>query len=272
MKFLVATLFASIALSQSLECTLCEKAAGILKNDTDTISNYLDKICMNLNGTAHELECKLAVKTLMNLINTESAEQLCEKVKLCKETEVSEMDMLFNLATMTLSYPLIMPELTQYKEETKPQVDMCAICKEAVGVVQSHTQDLLKYLDGLCAKLNNTIEKAACDEAVQVAVNVLNSQTAEQVCTEIKLCSSTEKRSVKSYGETCGSCQKMFKVMRNNPSLVSDVDCFSLNGVTNWHTCILMKMKAEYALNSYAPDEACINMGACAEGYISGVW
>lgn len=272
MKFLLATLFVSVALSQSMACTICEKAAGVLKNDTATIASYLDQICMKLNGTAHELECKLAVKTVMNLINNESAEQLCEKVKLCSATEVDQMDMLFNLATATLSFPLTIPELTQYKADAKPQVDFCGICKEAFGIVQQHSQDLLQYLDNVCAKLDNKIEKAACDEAVQVAVNVLNSQTADQVCAEIKLCQSTEERSVTSYGKTCGTCQKMFKVLRNNPQLISDLDCFSLDGVTNWHTCTLMKMKADHALNNYAPDQACVNLGACAQGYISGVW
>jgi len=269
--FAFVTILFAAAFAQNIECELCEKAAGILKNQTDNIATALDKACMKLNGTTHELECKLAVKTLVSVLNSETAEQLCEKVKLCKG---SEAEIFTSLAMMTASWPIMIPELTLHEpaEETAPQVDMCSICETAVGAVQSHTQQLLKYLDGLCAKLNNTIEKAACDEAVQVGVNVLNSQTPEQICKEIKLCSSTEMPKVKSIYSTCGSCQQMFKIARGKPELVSQFDCTSLPGLTNWHACQMMKFKADYYFNNYAPDEACVNIGACAKGYISGVW
>eukprot|EP00493_Phyllostaurus_siculus_P000647 UN00651 len=94
---------------------------------------------MKLNGTAHELECKLAVKTLVSVLNSETAEQLCEKVKLCNGTET---EVLTSLAMMTASWPIMIPELTLHEpaEETAPQVDMCPICETAVGAVQGHTQ------------------------------------------------------------------------------------------------------------------------------------
>lgn len=270
MKIFIFTLFAA-AFAQNVACKVCEKAAGILKNQTDNIQVVMDKVCMKLNGTAHELECKLAVKTLVGILNSETAEQLCERVKLCNGTEVSETEMLSSLAMMTVSWPLMVPELTKYEEESKPEVDLCSICETAIGVVQGHTQQLLQYLDGLCKKLNNTIEKAACDEAVQVAVNVLNSQTPTQLCTEIKLCKSEETQSVKKIYQSCGSCQQMFKVARSNPELISEFDCTTLPGLINLQ-CRYLQLKSDYYLNNYAPDAACVNLGACAKGYISGVW
>jgi len=270
----LVTLFVAAVFAQEtdMKCTLCEKAAGLLKNETDNIQKIGDNICMKLNTTTKQLECKLAVKTVVSLINSEDPKALCEKVKLCNETELTEGELLTSLSMATVAWPLMIPELTLHDGETKPDVDLCALCKDAVGVVQDHTQQLLKYLDSLCAKLNNTIEKAACDEAVQVGVNVLNSQTAQQICTEVKLCSSVEEPKVKSIYQSCGSCQQMFKIARAHPEMVSEFDCTSLSGMANWHTCQFLKFKADYYLNNYAPDQACVNLGACAKGYISGVW
>lgn len=259
-SFLLAATFAQ----SGLECTLCEEAAGILKNKTDIIQTDLLKVCAKLNETSHQLECRLAVKTLIELLNSQTPQELCEKVKLCKSTEVSEDQLLGELTMMTLPLPLLVPQIA------KPDFDGCSICKEVVGVVQGHTQQIITYLDSLCAKLNNTIEKDACDALVQELVNVFNSQTAEQICTEIKFCSS-EKKFI-SNGKACGSCQNLFKIFRNNPYVVHDYDCTAHGSMYSWHMCQIMKSKAKLYLQDYAPDSACVDLGMCPKGWISGVY
>merc|ERR1719461_2390446 len=91
------------------------------------------------------------------------------------------------MSVMVMGMPVMMPGLVQ-----EPQIDACSACETAVGLVQKNSQSLQDLLDKLCDKLNSTVAKTACDGAVSTAVNVLNSQTAEKICQEIKLCKSVE--------------------------------------------------------------------------------
>merc|ERR1719461_479402 len=152
------------------------------------------------------------------------------------------------MSVMVMGMPVMMPVLVQ-----EPQIDACSACETAVGLVQKNSASLEKLLDGLCDKLNNTAAKAACDGAVETAVNVLNSQTSQQICTELKLCKSFGAASSLANGQLCGSCQQYVKTLefadcRGNP------------------LCEILSVRAA----TTSPDQMCKDMNLCAEGWVSG--
>merc|ERR1712043_2409 len=170
---------------------------------------------------------------------------------------MSDFELATRLAQTVLPLPMLIAE--------EPEVDLCPLCEKAMAAVQSHTQEIETFLDNICKKLNNTVEKLACKTAVQEGVNVLNSQTPQQICTEIKLCSN----STQTDYSLCGACTDSFKIARANPDFLNSIDCESYSDIP---TCSLLKWKGQFLLENSAPDAACVDLGICPKGWISGVY
>jgi len=69
---------------------------------------------------------------------------------------------------------------------------VCSVCLTVAGAVESHLSTVKELLDAVCSKLTNTAEKLACEAAVAALVKLLESDSAQKLCTTLHLCPGTE--------------------------------------------------------------------------------
>lgn len=69
---------------------------------------------------------------------------------------------------------------------------VCSVCLAVAGEVESHLNTVKTLLDAVCSKLSNTAEKLACEAAVAALVKLLESDSAQKLCTTLHLCPGTE--------------------------------------------------------------------------------
>merc|ERR1719499_418243 len=209
MKFLILlSALLSVAYANAVVCKVCEEAVTALDGHSDQIKTALDNVCERLNGTAKVATCKLAVNTAIKKIDTMTPEQVCDDVHLCgNSTYIPE---LVQPALLLGGVPMLTVQ--------EPELDTCSVCQTVVGLAQTNSKTIENGLDALCGKITNSAEKAACDGAVATLVNVLNSQDAKTVCTEIKLCQALQKVEL----DACSVCQTVVGLAQTNAKTIEN--------------------------------------------------
>ncbi|XP_053383474.1 uncharacterized protein LOC123564714 [Mercenaria mercenaria] len=219
-------------LKSSGECVICEfvmKELDSILEDNSTqaeIEKALEKVCSLLPSTI-SAECNAFVKdygpiVVQLILSRFTPEQVCTAIGLCSSRQQTQWG----------TFVKILPEKNKDQLKSSPE---CALCEFVMTELKtllkenSTEAEIKAALEKVCSLLPETITDQ-CDAFVEeyadmVVQLILKNFTPEQVCTEIKLCSSRQqskwstlitmlsmKQKVKL--ELCGPCKLIMEELK----------------------------------------------------------
>jgi hypothetical protein len=162
----------------------------------------------------------------------------------------------------------------------------CTYCLEVANQVESHLQTIHNLLDQVCQRITNTAEKLACEAAVAALVKLLESDSAQQICTTLHLCPGTIRMSktlalygailpamnqigTKRVGDNvCTYCEEAAGYLIQNKKVVAEALSFACNAVPDQYkqVCSTVAGAINSMLASDTAEQICQTLKVCTSG------
>jgi len=222
-KFVIAILFAfaAAASADTVQCYECNAVVsaieqwGLTNSSIEEVQKKLDYVCDSVPGFASVCESVVAygLPYVIQIIQTETPEKVCEQLNLCTAAPTS--------AAVMAVRPMVDNSVT------------CVGCTYVISAVEGYlltsTDEAViqKKLDQLCAYVPNfeTICDALAAQELQQVVSWIQAENTTVVCQKLSLCSASAlvaKPMITFNQIACEACQV----------LVGAADQYLLNGNT----------------------------------------
>jgi saposin len=249
-------------------CAICQFVVGYIEGELgnnrteENIIQTVEKVCTFVPSIL-QAECNALIATygpqlIQSLINDEPPEVMCAQIGLCTSETVVD-----------------------------PQLDTCSLCEFVVGYVESELDanateaQIEAVLDSVCSLVPSTLRPECTafintyfDQLVQL---LINEESPEIACAQLKLCTSVAVTPAKLTGEECVICEYVLSTAdqyltgnETEQQLILFVEniCYILPSTIRGECDALISTYApeivQMLVQDYPPDVVCTSIGLCS--------